>query len=141
MAAVVEVESPDTPQEEEMFNPLEHEALFPEECKTELTEAFTKQTYGYKRKATLVNRLVYHTRVTDEIKDALVEACTGKRTRKTTVQLQRDGLREFLAKLNDTLLQQVATEASVSFKSFMATGDKQGLIEAILDEMCAEKVG
>jgi len=120
------------------FDYSEYMDITPVQVRESLTEVFSKQVYGWKRKAKIVMRLSNaHTHVQD-IEQELLEACEGKSTNRTPrskEEVARTKIREFLTSMDTDKLERLCVKHSVSYSSFMGSNDKVGLVEALVDEM------
>jgi len=119
----------------EGFDYSEYLPYFPDECREHLVDVLSNHKYGWKSKARTVKKIASWTQYTQELRDQLVEICTGMRTRVTTAQIKREALAAFISGLHESGLRALALQYAVSYDSFMNRNDRTGLTEAILDEM------
>ncbi|SRR6266704_2208913 len=123
------------------FDYTDYMDITPVEVRESLVDTFSKQVYGWKRKAKILIRLCNaHTHVQD-IEQELLEACEGKRadrTPRSKEEVARTKIREFLTSMDADKLERLCVKHSVSYHSFMGSNDKVGLVEALIDEMLVE---
>lgn len=104
------------------------------------SDVFTNRSFGWKRRAQAVLKLAHHAAEVEKLEAYLVELSNtvprSHSPRGKSID-PRDGLRAFIASLSNEKLQQLCSEKSVSYTSFMPAShpDKSGLIEALCDEM------
>lgn len=151
---VSETESPESVEQSEdfyaTFDFADYIHLVPVEMKGDLEDIFNEHKRGWKRLASLMYRLrvqvprldkishKYETSkqtVTSIISD--IESYLGSMgTRNVNPATRvRSGLRLLLADCSDEVLELKAEQNSVDYNSFMSHGDKEGLIEAIIDNI------
>ena len=109
---------------------------FPEGTLPFLTKLFTEKNYGWMSRARAVLAIAEAVEHAQNLKDDLSEKCTGIRTRKVLSldDRVRSDLRKWIEARNEDELRALASARNVSYTSFMASNDKVGLIEAIIDE-------
>lgn len=132
----------DTVEETEDFNIEDFDwhnyaQYFPEAVREKLETVFETKRYGWKKTARLLRRIEKWDSYLKELYNELADRADSKlgKPRGPHVIHPRDGLRAGLMALREDALQKLCDEFTVSYNSFMATGDKAGLVEAIMDEM------
>jgi len=115
-----------------------YKALVPEELHSNLDNVFSKQIYGWKKKARIILRLDSAYSHAKSIEDELTQACEGRSTARlprSKEDIARTSLRNFINTLQDDKLRLLCVRHSVSYDSFINANDKVGLVEALVDEM------
>ena len=123
------------------FVPMDGEEMskalaFLSDSDQEAAEAMlTKQEYGYIGVTNALRRMVNAYTKAQVHKDTALKTIRRERAEINIAISTRNKNRNFLASLDDATLQRYCQKYEVSFESFMRTGDKANLLEAILDEM------
>lgn len=110
-------------------------AYLPTEVAEEAATMLCQEQYGYIGLTDTLRRMVKAYTRFQAHKDSALKAIRRERAEVDITVSTRNKNRNFLASLEDTLLQKYCEKYEVSYASFMATNDKANLIEAILDEM------
>src|SRR6266571_4634457 len=100
--------------------------LVPTELRDGLETVFTKQIYGWKRKARIILRLESAHAHVSSIEDELRDACEGRTTARqprSKEDIARTSIRNYLNNLDNDKLEMLCNKHSVSFTSFMASND------------------
>ncbi len=135
-AVIEEVEEKDNSLENFTFQ--DHKDLVPVDLHDTLDTVFSKQIYGWKKKARIILRMQSSEAHTKSIEDELRDACEGRstaRTPRSKEDIARTSLRNFLNTLEEDKLRLLCMKHSVSYDSFTNSNDKVGLVEALVDEM------
>jgi len=135
-AVVEEVEEKDNSLENFVLD--DYKVLIPTELHDMLDTAFSKQIYGWKKKARIVLRLDSAYAHAHSIEAELRDACAGRpsvRQARSKEDIARTSLRNFINTLPEDKVRLLCMRHSVSYDSF--ANDKVGLVEALVDEMLA----
>jgi len=122
------------------FDYTKYVECFPEGTEEYFTRVFSNHEFGWKRRATVVLKIAQKRSEVQDLQEYLLtlsQTVPRSHTPKSAVIDPRAGLSAFLQSLTPEKLQQLCTEKSVSYASFMKPNspDKPGLIEALCDEM------
>lgn len=113
------------------FDYQQYVQYFPPEVADILVEVFQKKPRGWIKKRNLVRNVAKFTEQMEGSVEALIESCKPI----TRSLSERDHGQKFLEGLSEDGLRRACDMCNVNYGSFMNSGDKDGLIQSILDEM------
>lgn len=117
------------------FSYTQYMQFVPEAAKEQAEKLLSEKAYGWKSTARMLKNIERWSIHVETLREELVEKLTGTRTRINTAQIKQNAVRELLSSLEDSALQMLCTQFSVSFTSFMASNDRSGLIETLVEEI------
>jgi hypothetical protein len=120
----------------------EYVELFPPQVADKLTVMFQGLERGWKRRAILLQKMAEFQEKAASTQQELIEsfdyAPRGRKTGyMTEINAELNAYRTLLASLSEKGLRALAEDKNVSYDSYMNSGDRDGLISAILEETVA----
>ena len=109
--------------------------LLPSELHADYTDVVSQAKFGSKSLRLHLYRAWVLSESQKEHVASVVASLTGERAPIDLEKSTRNKNRTFLTSLSNDVLERYCTKYNVSYQSFMNQNDRQGMIEAIVDEM------